>query len=312
MPDLRGLAIFGPTASGKSELAAELGREIGGEIINADSRQVYEGMSLGTGWPDGETMAKVRHHLYGFVPPSRRYSAGEFVEDATQAIVEVAARGNLPIVVGGTGLYLEALTGTMPLDRPVADAAVRDRVRREAAVHPHEALREWLGALDPAAAARVQPCDRYRTVRALEAALTARSDTALRPSADSGLAARERVRLKLVALDVGRDELHRRIARRVRAMFVAGLVDEALRVRRRFGDAPALTGLGYAEALAYARGEMTLPEAVEATIRRTCRYAKRQQTWLGRLHGVRLLDGANAQSAAAALRDAARETPLVT
>ena len=304
---MRALALCGPTSSGKSELASLLAAHAGGEIVNADSRQIYAGMRIGTGWPSDEQFARAPHHLYGIVAPDERYSAGRFVEDAGAVIREIAGRGRLPIVVGGTGLYIEALAGSMPLDRLVAGDELRARVRREAQVHPHEALREWLLALDPGDAARLKPGDRYRTLRGLEAALAAReaTDATLgRPRQQAG--PRHDLDLSIVVLTADPAALRARIAQRVHSMFAAGLVAEALEVRRHYGDAPALSGIGYAEALAYAAGEAGLDEAHARAVARTRAYAKRQQTWFRRIAGAMRLDAFD-PTTPASLREFARE-----
>jgi tRNA dimethylallyltransferase len=301
---VRALALCGPTASGKSEFASRLAAEFDGEIVNADSRQVYEGMRIGTGWPTDEQFGRAPHHLYGIVRAGERYSAGRFVDDATRAIDGIRARGRLPIVVGGTGLYVEALAGSMPLDRPVASEPLRARVRHEAAVHPHDTLREWLAAIAPEAAERIEPGDRYRTLRGLEAALAAR-DTARGADVRELRAA---VALDLVVLEADVAELAERITGRVAAMFAAGLVDEALAIRARFGAAPALSGIGYAEALAFADGLATAGEARALAAARTRAYAKRQQTWFRRLPEALRLDAFGAATWDA-LRAKAREYP---
>jgi tRNA dimethylallyltransferase len=279
---LRVLALCGPTASGKSELASRLAEQLGGEIVNADSRQVYAGMRIGTGWPSAEQFARAPHHGYGTVGPDERYSAGRFVADARAMIAEIATRGALPIVVGGTGLYIEALAGTMPLDRPVADDDLRSRVRAEAATHSHAVLREWLGAIAPQSAARIKPGDRYRTLRALEAALAARERRA-----EETVAARDRgsfaLEVDTVVLEAAPALLAAHIGTRVDAMFEGGLLEEASAIRRAHNAAPALTGIGYAEALAYEDGTATLSEARASATRRTRAYAKRQQTWFRRM-----------------------------
>ncbi len=302
---IRALAICGPTASGKSELASRLAQHVGGEIVNADSRQVYAGMRIGTGWPSDEQSARAPHHGYGTVAPDERYSAGRFVEDACATIAQIAARGNLPIIVGGTGFYVEALAGSMPLDRPIADDALRERLRREAAIHPAPALRQWLEAIAPSAAVRIAPGDRYRTVRALESALAAREQ--LERRGERAIAGDEPgaqdtwpgVELTIAVLDIPRAVLDARIAERVRAMFASGLVEEAAAIRRAYGDAPALSGIGYAEALAFAGGAATRAEALAASIQRTRSYAKRQQTWFRRIAGARHLDALDARTALA-------------
>jgi tRNA dimethylallyltransferase len=304
---LRALALCGPTASGKSELASRLAAEIGGEVVNADSRQIYAGMRIGTGWPSDEQLACAPHHGYGALAAGERNSAGRFVEDARVTIAEITARDKLAILVGGTGLYIEALAGSMPLDRPIADDELRARVRHEADVHPHAALRSWLEAIAPDAAARIKPGDRYRTLRAIEAALAAREnfeDGPERPLASSPTA-RHDLDLTIVVLDASPELLEARIAQRVRTMFAAGLIEEARAVRATFGDAPALSGIGYAEALVYLDGAATRDEAVAAAIRRTRAYAKRQQTWFRRIASAQRLDAFDAQTPSA-LRALAR------
>jgi tRNA dimethylallyltransferase len=312
--ELRALALCGPTASGKSELASLLAQEIGGEIINADSRQLYAGMRIGTGWPSDEQLARAPHHGYGMLSPEERYSAGRFVADARAEIAGVIARGRVPIVVGGTGLYVEALAGSIPLDRAVADDALRERVRREAAIHPHATLREWLAAIAPQAAARITIGDRYRTLRALEAALAQRDSVV--PASRGRARAQERgttgtVHLDIAVLEVPRERLDARIGERVRAMFERGLVDEAQAIARGFPGAPALTGIGYAEALAYAGGLATRVEAIASTIKRTRAYAKRQQTWFRRIASAVRIDALD-PAASHVLRALARESAAAT
>ncbi|HXM17609.1 MAG TPA: tRNA (adenosine(37)-N6)-dimethylallyltransferase MiaA [Candidatus Tumulicola sp.] len=308
MSPITALAVCGPTASGKSEIASLLAAEIGAEIVNADSRQVYAGMPIGTGWPSEQARARAQHHLYGFVDPGERYSAARFVSDASAACERIARSGKMPILVGGTGLYIEALSGTMPLDRAVADDELRARVRMEAAVHPHETLRAWLAAIDPEASARVRPRDAYRTLRALESALARRSDS----RSHGALAPCVPVALKVVVLEVDREVLRRRIVTRVRDMFQKGLAQEAQAIAARWPDSPALSGLGYAEALAWQQGLATYEEAVRATIRRTGQYAKRQQTWFRRMSDALRIEADDPIAALSALRAAARENATST
>ena len=302
-PVPRALAICGPTASGKSAIAVAVAREIGGEIVNADSRQVYRDLTIGTGVPSPELLAAVPHHLFRFVDPCERYSAGAYARDAAAAIAEIEARSKIPIVVGGTGLYIEALGGTMPMDRLSADDAIRTRVRLEAALHPHDVLHEWLRVIARDEARRVPEKDRYRTLRALEAALAGRSAA----GADARRRAAPSVALRPIVVDVGPRVLDERIAARSRAMFDEGIVEEALAVRARCPHAPALTGLGYSEALAWSRGEMTRAEAIASTSRRTVRYAKRQRTWFRRMGTAARIDASDARAATAAIVALARE-----
>ncbi len=164
------LILTGPTASGKSALALALAERFDAEIVGADSRQIYRGMPIGTAAPSEGDLARVRHHLIGFLDPHERYSAARFVADALAAIDDIHARAKRAIVVGGTGFYIRALAGDVGLS-PVRDDALRERLAREARIHPPEALAGWLRALDPQRASAIAPNDPYRVTRALEIAL---------------------------------------------------------------------------------------------------------------------------------------------
>jgi tRNA dimethylallyltransferase len=308
-PVIRALCVCGPTSSGKSDAALAAAEAVGGEIINADSRQVYAGMQIGTGWPSPEAMSRVPHHLYGIISPGERYSAVRFVDDARAAIAGVVQRGRLPILVGGTGLYIEALAGTMPIDRPAGGEELRNRVVREARLHPHETLRDWLRALDPAAAVRVPSGDRYRTLRAIESALAKRDeDIKTHDVAAETRRSLPDIRLTTVILRVARAELRQRIAERVLAMFAAGLEEEAASIRARWPDAPGLTSIGYAEALAIDDGTATRGEAIARCTLRTSQYAARQETWFRRFRNARIVEAGERAAALRAVTDAARET----
>jgi len=267
------LILTGPTASGKSMLALELAERFDAEIVGADSRQIYRGMPVGTAAPSDEERARVPHHLVGFLEPHERYSAARFVADALAAIDAIHARGRRAIVAGGTGFYVRALTGDVALS-PAYDAAVRERLAREARVHPADVLAEWLRALAPERAAAIAPNDPYRITRALEIALAQRAG-ARRDDAAEHLRARG-IPFRKLYLDVAPDELQRRIESRVDAMLANGLLAEAERIG---GDAVAADAVGYREALAYLAGWSTRDELRAHLIRNTRRYAKRQATW---------------------------------
>ncbi len=305
------LAICGPTASGKTEIAIAVAQALGGEIINADSRQVYRELAIGTGVPSEAQRASIPHHLFQFVDPCERYSAGAFVHDARDVALRIAARGHVPIVTGGTGLYLEALAGTMPMDRVVAGASIRARVRAESHIHGQDFLHAWLCALAPADARRVERADRYRTLRALEAALAARTSAPDAGEASAGVEGRT-LAMQTFIIDVDPAELEQRIARRTRGMFERGIADEAIALWRRCPQAPALSGFGYAECIAWHRGEASWPEALRSTIARTRRYAKRQRTWFRRMRAAHRVDGADPRAAAAAIVRLARERRAAT
>jgi tRNA dimethylallyltransferase len=298
---LRALVLCGPTSSGKSAIALGVASRLGGEIVNADSRQIYAGMRIGTGMPGPDALTAVPHHLYAFVAPEARYSAARFASDARNAIAQICQRGKLPIVVGGTGFYVEALCGTMKLDRPPPDDEWRARLRREQRVHPAAVLWEWLHARDPRRAATVRPSDAYRVLRALEATVVRAGAGATdqdRASAIDSL---------IVRLSVTRAELRHRIGARVRAMFAEGLAEEARTVRQHAPEAPALTGLGYAESLAWWDGCATLDEAIAKTIARTMQYAKRQETWFRHMHDAVVVEGTVRDDAIARIAALARE-----
>ncbi len=286
------LILTGQTASGKSTLAIELAQRFGAEIVGADSRQIYRGMPIGTAAPSDGELARVRHHLIGFLDPHERYSAARFVADALAAIDEIHARGKRAIVAGGTGFYLRALTGDVALS-PVHDEALRERLAREARIHPPEVLAGWLRALDPRRASEIATNDPYRLTRALEIALGERASrgadaTALAATVQVGKAGARRdplsrtslrhrnIPYRKVALDVSVALLETRVAARVDAMLAAGFVAEAERVGP---DAVAADAVGYREASAYLNGWSTMQELRTHLIRNTRRYAKRQATW---------------------------------
>jgi len=266
------LVIAGPTASGKTELAIDLARTFGAEIVNADSRQIYRGMPIGTAAPAPDQLAAVPHHLFGFLDPAERYSAARYSADAVAAIAQIHARGKRAIVAGGTGFYVRALTGAVDL-APQYDEAVRERLLRETRLHDAEFLHTWLSVRDRARAAAIHPQDAYRVLRALEIVLAPYSGT--RAGRITSLRSAGISFLK-VFLTVDETALRERIARRTDAMLRSGFVEEAERI----GEAAvAATAVGYPQALAYARGWSTLDELRELLIRATRRYAKRQMTW---------------------------------
>lgn len=282
------LILTGQTASGKSALALELAQRFGAEIVGADSRQIYRGMPIGTAAPSDGDRARVRHHLVEFLDPCERYSAARFVADALAAIDDAHARGKRAIVAGGTGFYVRALAGDVSLS-PAYGADVRERLVREARVHPPDALGAWLRALAPERAAAISPNDPYRVLRALEIALVERGSRAREAAAphgaptahDDGGSSRESLRSRGIAyrklyLDVVPDVLERRIVARVDAMLADGFIEEAARVG---ADAVAADAVGYREALAFLAGFSTRDELRAHLIRNTRRYAKRQATW---------------------------------
>jgi tRNA dimethylallyltransferase len=297
------LIIAGPTASGKTELALALAEAFDAEIVGADSRQIYCGMTIGTAAPSADQRARVRHHLVEFLDPHERYSAARFTIDALAAVDDAAARGKRTIVAGGTGFYVRTLAGDVTLAAE-HDDAVRRRLAREARVHPHEVLHAWLAALDPARAAAIDPADPYRVSRALEIALVGRGPAGPQAATRTLPSLKNRsIAVRKLYLAPAADELARRIEARVDRMLAAGFLEEAERVG---GDAVAADAVGYREALAYLQGRMTLEELRDRLSRATRRYAKRQATWFRTEPDLLSIPTSDAYRAAVS---AAREIP---
>ena len=288
------IAVMGPTASGKTAFAIELARRHGGEIVSVDSALVYRGLDIGAAKPDAAERAGVPHHLLDMRQPWQPYSAAEFAVDARVAIEGILARGKLPVLAGGTGLYFRALLeGLAPM--PDADPALRASLTAEAAQRGWAALHADLSRVDPAAAARIGPGDAQRIQRALEVfALSGRPISAWqrdRPPPRLPL----RV-LKLVLAPGERATLHARIARRFDAMLQAGFLDEVrglralpqLRGHPAPLDLPALRAVGYRQAWEHLDGASSAAEFRDRAIFATRQLAKRQLTWLrGELDGRR-------------------------
>jgi tRNA dimethylallyltransferase len=268
--------LAGPTASGKTRLAIEVALRLRGEIVNADSQQVYRGLDVGTAKPKPAERAAVPHHLLDVADPGEGMDAARWVALADRAIADISARGRLPVVVGGTGLYLRALLHGV-VDAPGRDPALRTRLEEEAEIHGRPALHRRLAAVDPGAAARIRENDLVRIVRALEIASGGRTQTEL---FEAHRFAPRRYRYRLLALDVPREELHRRIQARAAAMARGGIVEEARWLADRSGAAPPRLPIGYEDAMACGRGEIDVDELADRIARLHRRYARRQVVWL--------------------------------
>jgi tRNA dimethylallyltransferase len=272
------ILIHGPTASGKTRLAIELAKRFGGEIVNADAMQVYAGLNVLTARPDPREIADAPHHLFGYVDAAERYSAGRWLRDAAAKIAELRAAQIMPIVVGGTGLYLSGLTDGLS-DIPEIPADVRAAARAQAAKDVGAAHSE-LARADPKAAARIAPGDTQRVARGLEVlAATGRTLTSYQVGAEPVLPAGEWLG---VALSLPREPLYGRINARVHAMVKSGALEEARTLWRRGidRDAPVMRAHGMPGFCEYFEGKIALEEAVERCQRDTRRYAKRQMTWI--------------------------------
>ncbi len=281
------LVIVGPTGVGKTAVAVRLASHLPIEAINADSRQVYRGMDIGTGKPTPAEQAALRHHLIDVVGPDEVYHVARFRAEALRAIDEIRARGRLPVLVGGTGLYVRALLKGLHA-APPADPGLRRELEAVAAAHGPAALRGRLETLDPARAAALHPNDRVRLVRASRWPPRGAAAAAAAPWAD----AVPPFRLVMIGLALSRDALNTRLAARVRGMVADGMMDEVARLRAAgYADSlPAMGGIGYRQLAAAADGRMPMDEAIRLMIRDTTRYAKRQMTWFARDPEIRWLD----------------------
>ena len=274
--------LAGPTASGKTGLAIDLALRAGGEIVNADSQQVYRGLDVGTAKPTAAERAEVPHHLLDLVDPGEGMDAARWAALADQAIREISARGCLPLVVGGTGLYVRALLHGV-VEAPGRDPALRTRLEEEAVLHGRGALHRRLAAVDPGAAARIRENDLVRIVRALEIAAGGRTQSEL---FEAHRFAPRRYRYRLLALDLPREVLHARIVERALAMARGGIVEEARALLARLGDPLPRLPIGYADALACARGEIDVDALAARIALHHRRYARRQVIWLRREQDV--------------------------
>ncbi len=271
------LVIAGPTASGKTALAIEIAKKIDGEVISADSMQVYTEMNIGTAKPDEAEMAGVPHHLLDVVSPDTDFSLEQFVRLAHAAIHDVHARGKVPILAGGTGLYIDTVMENRPLSENSFDPAVRSRLEKEWEERGADAVFADLSRLDPEAAARLHKNEKRRILRALEIYYT----TGETKSAHLQKKSEKIYDYFVFALELPREILYNRINRRVDAMLAAGLLPEVEKVyaRLRGKKRTALQGVGYKELIWYLEGRATMAEAVELLKRNTRRLAKRQMTW---------------------------------
>jgi tRNA dimethylallyltransferase len=300
------IALFGATASGKTALALALARHCHAEILSCDSVSVYRHMEIGTAKPTPAERLLVPHHLLDLYDPTEACTAGDYARHARAVLAQLAERNTLPILAGGTGLYARALLeGLFPA--PPQDPALRELLRRRAASRGVEHLNNTLRRLDPAAAARIHPNDVPKAIRAIEVSLAAR-----RPISEQWQAGRDALtgyRVLRLTLAPDRAELYRRIDTRAAAMFARGLIEETRRLIEQFGPAcRPLQSLGYAQACAVLRGELTEAEAIADAQQGHRNYAKRQATWFRReaeLHLTHTLagpgDDPNIQSEAIAL-----------
>ncbi|HET8527114.1 MAG TPA: tRNA (adenosine(37)-N6)-dimethylallyltransferase MiaA [Actinomycetota bacterium] len=273
------LAVVGPTASGKTELAIEVAERLGAEIVCADSTTVYRGMDVGTAKATPEQRARVPHHLIDVAEPSEPFTVARYQRLARAAIEDVRGRGRVALLVGGSGLYVRAVADDLVF--PPTDPAVRERLQAEAAAAGATAMYERLAGLDLPAADRIEPDNVRRTVRALEVAeITGRPFSSYAEAWDRY----PPDRVRAVGVDVPRPDLYTRIEARVRAQLAEGLVEEVKELAHRglAGWLTASQAIGYAEFARHLEGELSLDEAVARTVKRTKALARRQLAWFRR------------------------------
>jgi len=283
------VVLLGPTGSGKTALSLTLARRFSGEIVSCDSVAVYRSMEIGTAKPTPEERREIPHHLIDVLPPGQFFTAGDYSRQAREALAGIVSRHRLPIVTGGTGLYLRALLDGL-FAGPQRSEETRDRLRQSAERHGPRWLHRLLRRLDPAAATRIHANDRPKLIRAIEVSLAARQP--ITEAWKTGRAPLTGFRVLRIGLDPPRPALYARIDARAAQMFAAGLIDETRSLVRTFGEAPgAFDSLGYRQARAVLSGDLTEPEAIAATRQAHRNYAKRQLTWFRREPGVRWFPG---------------------
>ena len=284
------VAVGGPTASGKTAFSVQLAKRLGGEIVCADSMQIYKGLDVGTAKATKEEMQGVPHHLMDFLPPEETFSVADFVEAANREVKAIAARGKLPILVGGTGLYIESLLNGVRFAEQKADPALREKLEREAAALGPEAMHQKLAAVDPNYAATVHPNNVGRVVRALEL-YYATGKTMSRQRAESLPATPPFDSLVFCLAPADRAQLYRRIDLRADRMLEAGILEEAKLVfENRDRYRTAAQAIGYKEFFPYFEGTAELAACADRLKQASRNYAKRQLTWFRRMKNVVWLD----------------------
>lgn len=290
------LVLAGPTGVGKTEVSIDLARAVGGEIVNYDSIQLYRGFDIGSAKPSARLRRELPHHLFDVIDATEEYTAARYAADADAVCGEVISRERVPILVGGTFFYLRALLHGLPEMPPRSDS-IRQRLDRiHRAPRGTERLRRWLSRVDPVSASKVAANDWHRLQRALEVHLLAgRPISSWTPP---GSATPRRVPALVFGLQMDRETLRKRIDARTLAMYKAGLLEETSALLSRYpATARPFGAIGYAEAVRVLRGEISEPEAIAETTRRTRAYAKRQMTWLRGETGVVWIDATLSRSA---------------
>ena len=289
MNERRILVIAGPTAVGKTEYAIEAAKAFNGEIVSCDSMQLYRYMDIGCAKPTEAERAEAVHHLIDFLDPREEFSVARYQKLAREAIDDILSRGKLPVISGGTGLYLNSILYDMDFADASGDEKLRETLRKVAEEEGSEALHSQLAEMDPEAAARIHPNNTKKIIRAIERLQA--GEGRVRPF-DSSISENKDYDPLLVCLTRNREELYDRINRRVDALIEAGLVEEvrSLMDMGLTADDISMKGIGYKEIIAYLEGETILEEAIDQIKKNTRHYAKRQLTWFRRYDKINVVN----------------------
>ncbi len=285
MREDRVLILTGPTGVGKTDVAILIAKALDTEIISADSMQIYKGMDIGTAKPTKEQLSQVKHHMIDIIEPSEGYSVGRYIREVRPIIERLHSLQKVPLVVGGTGLYIKAMTRGL-FEAPEANPELRKQLKEIEQRSPGTLYAE-LQRLDPQKAKELSPADLRRIIRALEVIITAKKPISL---LQRELTSPLPYQFYKIGLTRDRKELYRIIERRVEEMFHRGLVEEVERLLKRSPTEVALQAIGYKEVIAYLRGEADLEETIRAVKKATKRYAKRQFTWFRREESIQWVD----------------------
>ena len=285
------VVIVGPTASGKTELGVELAKEINGEVISGDSMQVYRGMNIGTAKVTESEMQGIPHHLIDILNPGQTYSAYDFQQQARTLITDITNRGKIPIIVGGTGLYIQSVIYDYQFDKEEVSPEVAEKVQQkmeELKSYSNEALHEYLGTFDPQSYADIHPNNRQRVERAISYYLTTKKVLSNRKKSTQ---LTENYDTLLIGIEMSRDTLYARINKRVDIMLSHGLLDEVQElIELGYESCQSMQAIGYKEIIPVVHNEIELNEAVDQLKQHSRNYAKRQMTWFKNKLNVHWLD----------------------
>lgn len=283
------IVVAGPTASGKTRLAIEIANALNGEIVSADSMQIYKYMNIGTAKPTAEERAECRHHLIDFLEPDAEYSVADYTADAHRTIAELCERGKLPVMCGGTGLYINSVVNDVAFGEMENDYALRDKLWAAAEREGGEKLIEMLSAFDPVSAQRLHPNNLKRIIRAIE--FYELTGVPISEHQEQTKLTESRYRPVMFCIQHDRETLYDRINRRVDLMIEQGLPEEVKHLMEMgyTSELNSMKGIGYKEIMAYYNGECTMEEAVHAVKQGSRRYAKRQLTWFRRDERIHFL-----------------------